>query len=421
MDYAQLGRTGVKVSRLCLGTMNFGPHTSEADSFAIMDRALELGINFFDTANVYGRQLGEGITEQIVGRWFAQGDGRRDKVVLATKVYGRMSEWPNDSRLSAYHIRRACEESLRRLQTDHIDLYQMHHIDRNTPWEEVWQAMETLVQQGKVVYVGSSNFAGWHLARAQELARTRHFLGLVSEQSLYNLMDRMIELEVIPACREYGLALLPWSPLAGGLLGGILEKEAAVTPKKAASKLEALRQKRNVPTGRVALLKRIEGDDLRTRVQTKLLSSLDQTLDLTDSDETRKVLAELYTAVLLEENIILARAERKRLFEQVMADLLTMQGRRASESVQTNLTKHRAQVEQYERLCHELEESPADIALAWLLNNPDVTAPIIGPRTLAQLEGSLRALKIKFSKDTLKRLDEIWPSPGGEAPEAYAW
>ena len=236
MEYTRLGRTGLKVSRLCLGTMNFGPLTSDEDSYAIMDKALELGINFFDSANVYGRKQGEGITEQIVGRWFAQGGGRREKVVLATKVFGRMSEWPNDSRLSARHILRACEDSLKRLQTDYIDLYQMHHIDRDTPWEEIWQAMQTLVQQGKVIYVGSSNFAGWHLARAQEQAAARHFMGLVCEQSLYNLNARMIELEVIPACKEYGLGLIPWSPLAGGLLGGALQK--AETGRRAAEHVQ---------------------------------------------------------------------------------------------------------------------------------------------------------------------------------------
>src|ERR1051325_3176601 len=200
MQYVHLGRSGVKVSRLCLGTMNFGPETSEADSFAIMDRALELGLNFFDRANVYGWKTGEGWTEQIVGRWLAQGEGRLGKVILATKVFGRMGEWPNQSRLSALHIKRACEDSLRRLQTDHIDLYQMHHIDRETPWEEIWQAMGVLVQQGKIVYVGSSNFPGGRIARANEIAGRRPFLGLVSEQSLYNLNARMVELEVLPAC-----------------------------------------------------------------------------------------------------------------------------------------------------------------------------------------------------------------------------
>ena len=323
MDYTQLGRTGLKVSRLCLGTMNFGPRTTDEDAFAIMDKALDLGVNFFDTANVYGRKLGEGVTEQIVGRWFAQGGGRRDKIVIATKVYGRMGDWPNQSRLSALNIRQAVEGSLKRLQTDHIDLYQMHHVDRNTPWEEIWQAMQTLVQQGKVLYVGSSNFAGWHIARANEIARSRHFLGLVSEQSLYNLKDRMIEMEVIPACREYGLGLIPWSPLASGLLGGALGKAKT--------------------------------------------------------------------------------------------------GRRAEEGVEKDKKKYATQLSQYEKFCKQKGEQPADVALAWLLTNPVVTAPIIGPRTLEQLTGSLRALKIKFSKADMKKLDEIWPGPGGEAPEAFAW
>jgi aryl-alcohol dehydrogenase-like predicted oxidoreductase len=323
MEYVHLGRTGLKVSRLCLGTMNFGPYTSEADSFEIMDHALELGINFFDTANVYGWKLGEGITEQIIGRWLAQGGGRREKIVLATKVHGKMGEWPNEQRLSAYHIRRACEGSLRRLQTDHIDLYQMHHIDREAPWEEIWQAMEQLVRGGKVIYVGSSNFAGWHISQAQAEAKARHFMGLVSEQSLYNLKDRMIELEVIPACRNYGLGLIPWSPLAGGLLGGSLDK--------------------------------------------------------------------------------------------------AKEGRRSREDVQKTLEEHRDQIRAYEALCEEMGEKPANIALAWLLKNPVVTAPIIGPRDMGQLEGSLRALEIKLGEEALTRLDEIWPGPGGEAPEGYAW
>jgi len=322
VQYTHLGRTGVKVSRLCLGTMNFGPLTEEADSFKIMDRALEHGINFFDTANVYGWKQGEGVTEQIVGRWFAQGGGRRDKVVLATKVYGDMGTWPNQSRLSALHIRQACEASLKRLQTDHIDMYQMHHIDRETPWEEIWQAMEQLYREGKILYVGSSNFAGWNIAQAQELARARHFMGLVSEQSLYNLAARTIELEVIPSCQNYGLGLIPWSPLAGGLLGGVLEK--------------------------------------------------------------------------------------------------VQKGRRASEQIQKQIDKMRPQLEAWEKLCQALGERPADTALAWLLQNPVVTAPIIGPRTMDQLDESLRALEISLSVETLAALDEIFPGHR-QAPEGYAW
>jgi aryl-alcohol dehydrogenase-like predicted oxidoreductase len=225
MQFTHLGRTGLRVSRICLGTMNFGPETDEPTSFSIMDSALEAGINFFDSANVYGRSKGRGATEEIVGRWFAQGGGRREKVVMATKLYGDMGDWPNEGKLSALNIRRACEASLKRLQTDYIDLYQMHHIDRRTSWDEIWEAMEVLRAQGKILYVGSSNFAGWHIAKAQEAATRRHFMGLVSEQSHYNLLTRQIELEVLPAAEDYGLGVIPWSPLASGLLGGIVRKE----------------------------------------------------------------------------------------------------------------------------------------------------------------------------------------------------
>lgn len=228
MDYVKLGRLGLDVSPLCLGTMNFGPRTTEEDSHAIMDAALDIGINFFDTANRYGIWGGvgshHGHTEEIMGRWFSAEPAKRDKVVLATKVYGMMADWPNHGKLSALHIKKACEESLRRLQTDHIDLYQMHHIDRNTPWEEIWQAMEQLVREGKVLYVGSSNFAGWHIAQANEIAKNRHFLGLVSEQCHYHLANRMPELDLLPACEAYGLGVIPWSPLGGGLLAGVLKK-----------------------------------------------------------------------------------------------------------------------------------------------------------------------------------------------------
>ncbi|MEW6743526.1 MAG: aldo/keto reductase [Planctomycetota bacterium] len=327
MEYTNLGRTGLMVSRLCLGTMNFGPESDEETSFAIMDRSLELGINFFDTANVYGWRKGEGVTERIIGRWLAQGGGRREKVVLATKVYGTMGDWPNESHLSALHIRRACEESLRRLQADHIDLYQLHHVWREAPWDEIWQAIEILVQQGKVLYVGSSNFAAWHIAEACETARSRHFLGLVSEQSLYNLNARLVELEVLPACEAYGLGVLPWSPLGGGLLAGVLDKSASGTGC----------------------------------------------------------------------------------------------GRRDSEFTRNKLEANVKKIERWEALCRDLDEEPAVVALAWLLQNDMVTAPIIGPRTVEQLDNSLRALAFDIPAEALERLDEIFPGPGGPAPEAYAW
>ncbi|MFF8284922.1 aldo/keto reductase [Streptomyces albus] len=248
MEYTQLGRTGLKVSRLVLGTMNFGPQTDEADSHAIMDAALDAGINFFDTANAYGWGNNKGRTEEIIGSWFAKGEGRRDKTVLATKVYANMAgdgetPWPNHDKLSALNIRRSVEASLRRLGTDHIDLYQFHHVDRATPWDEIWQAMDMLVQQGKVLYAGSSNHAGWHIAQANETAARRGSLGLVSEQCLYNLAERRAEMEVVPAAEAYGLGVIPWSPLHGGLLGGALRKAqegggARTTSGRAATALE---------------------------------------------------------------------------------------------------------------------------------------------------------------------------------------
>jgi NDP-hexose C3-ketoreductase / dTDP-4-oxo-2-deoxy-alpha-D-pentos-2-ene 2,3-reductase len=251
-------------------------------------------------------------------------------VVLATKVFNpvkrkvNLAEPNTDGRsLSAYKIRKHCEGSLKRLQTDHIDLYQMHHVDRDCPWDETWQAFEQLGHQGKVIYVGSSNFAAWDIATACQEASKRGLMGLSSEQSIYHLNNRMLELEVIPACRHYGLGLIPWSPLAGGLLGGALEK------------LES--------------------------------------------------------------------------------------GRRTSEDSLKEINKNRGKLEQYEALCKYLGAPPAAVALAWFLHNPIVTAPIIGPRTIEQLESALRATEFTLDEETLKKLDEIFPGPGGEAPKAYAW
>ncbi|MDH2443223.1 aldo/keto reductase [Amnibacterium sp. CER49] len=323
MDFTHLGRSGLTVSRLVLGTMNFGPETSEDDSFAIMDAAHEHGINFFDTANRYGGSLGVGATEQILGRWFAQGGGRRERTVLATKLYGQMDDWPNNRGLSALNIRRALDASLTRLQTDHIDLYQFHHVDRETPWDEIWQAMEVAVAQGKVLYAGSSNFAGWHLATAQEAARRRGYTGLVSEQSLYNLLQREVELEVIPAAEANGIGIIPWSPLQGGLLGGVVRKE---------------REGRRRTTGR------------------------------------------------------------------------------AAETLQRN----RPAIERYEEFAEGLGHEPGDVALAWLLHRPGVTAPIIGPRTREQLDAAVRALDVRLDEQALATLDEIFPGHR-TAPEDYAW
>jgi aryl-alcohol dehydrogenase-like predicted oxidoreductase len=324
MDYTHLGRSGVSVSRLCLGTMNFGAITSEADAQPIMDAAHEHGLNFFDTSNSYGQPRVEGVTESIIGRWMAAGSGRRDRTVLATKLYGGKGEWPNDRFLSALNIRRACDDSLRRLSTDHIDLYQMHHVDRSTPWDEIWEAMDVLRTQGKIIYVGSSNFAGWHIAQAQEAAARRPAFGLVSEQSLYNLAARTVELEVLPACQGYGIGVIPWSPLHGGLLSGVLRRESSGGRSTSGRSAEAIQEMR-------------------------------------------------------------------------------------------------PQIEAYEAFCAELGEEPSVVALAWLLQQPAVTAPIVGPRTLDQLTGALRALEVTLDEKALGRLDEIFPGPGGAAPEAYAW
>lgn len=323
MQYRQLGRSALKVSELCLGTMNFGPRTSQADSFEILNAARSAGINFIDTANQYGGEHGVGTTELIIGRWLAEDSTRRDQVVLATKVHEPMSDDVNDRGLSARHIQMACDASLKRLGTDHIDLYQMHHIDRCAPIEEIWQAMERLIAQGKITYVGSSNFPGWAIAQANEKAIASHRLGLVSEQSHYNLIERRVELEVLPACEAYGLGVIPWSPLAGGLLAGD---------------------------------SRSGGTD----------------------------------------------------------------GRRQSEAMQQAMTTRGEQLEQFESLCLDLSESPGVVALSWLLHQPIVTATIIGPGSVGQLESVAHVPDVSLDKHTLDEIDRIFP-PVGPAPEAYAW
>ena len=335
MQYVHLGRTGLRVSRICLGAGCFGYVSgnlfgnlgmTEERSVQLMDLALEQGINFFDTADAYGWDQGVGLSESVVGRWFAQGNGRRDKVVLATKVYFAMSpdypkeSWPNQKGLSALHIKKACEDSLRRLGTDYIDLYMMHHVDRSTPWEEIWQAMEQLVRQGKVLYIGSSNFAGWDIARANDLARDRNFLGLVAEQCGYNLLNRKVEMEVLPACEAYGMGVIPWEPLAEGVLAAPFHK--------------------------------------------------------------------------------------------------SQEGYRALPHVSERIERNRAALEAYERLCAELNEPPAEVALAWLLSNPVITATAIGFRKPEHLESAVRAVELNLSPETLARLDEIFPGPG-TAPDIF--
>jgi aryl-alcohol dehydrogenase-like predicted oxidoreductase len=328
MEYAYLGRTGMKVSRLCLGTMNFGPNTDEKEAFAIMDRALESGINFFDTANIYGGRNGghPGWTEEIIGRWFAQGGGRRERVILTTKVYADMQDpfdGPNgDDGLSAYKIRRHLEGSLKRLQTDHVEIYQMHHFDPHATWDELWGVFENLVNQGKIYYTGSSNFAAHQLITAQAEASKRNFLGLVCEEHRYNLLCRLPELEVLPAARNKGIGVVAFSPLAMGLLGGNV-----LNPER-------------------------------------------------QSARSNKFLGNMSDAQI-------------------------------------------DQISRYGKLCREIGETEANVAVAWILSNPVITSPIVGPRTIEQLDSNLRALEIKLSEDVLNALDEIFPGPGGEATQAY--
>lgn len=324
MDYRHVGKSGLKVSPICLGTMNLGPRVDDATSMRILDAAFDAGIQFFDTADTYGRRSGRG-TEELLGRWFSQSPGRRAQAVLATKVCGRTGTGPNDSGLSARHIREACEASLRRLNVDHIDLYQMHHVDWDTPWEETQEAMQRLARQGNIGYLGTSNFPAWMLAKACESMRARGGPGLICEQSVYNLANRTIELEVVPACRHYGLGLLAYSPVGGGLLTGILSRN-------------------------------VEGN-----------------------------------------------------------------ARSASLHTQQALQKSRPQIAEYETLCRDLGHPPAVVALAWLLSQPSAPIPVIGPRTLEHLELFLTALELDLGPSTLAELEEIFPGPGGEAPEAYTW
>lgn len=324
MEYTKLGRTGLYVSRLCLGTMNFGSTTPEKDAFYIMDAALDAGINFFDTANNYGFLTGNpGITETIIGRWFAQGGSRREKVVLATKVHEDMGD-PNDgpntkAGLSIYKVRRHLEASLKRLQTDHVELYYMHHIDRSVTWQENWDAFQNLYERGLIDYVGTSNFPAWEIALAQSEAKARHFMGISVEQDKYNLNSRLPELEVLPACQALGIGFVAWGPLDGGLLSG---------------KGEAT----------------------------------------------------------------LRRANNKE-----------------------NYIKYADRLKKFSSLCNEAGVPEAEAAQSWLLTRPGVTAPIIGVRTIGQLQSCLHVLERKQDPEFMEKLEEIFPGPGGAAPEAYAW
>lgn len=328
MESTYLGRTGLRVSRVCLGTMNFGPNTEEKEAYRIMDCALEAGINFFDTANMYGGRNGgeRGWTEEIIGRWFAQGGGRRERVVLATKAFDAMNaayDGPNDAPgLSTYKIRRNLSASLKRLQTDHLELFYMHNPAPHASWEELWGTYEALVNQGTLDYIGCSNFAAYQIAIGQAEAQKRHFLGLVANQTKYNLLCRLPELELLPLCKELGLAFLCWSPLQGGMLSG-------------------------------ALLR-----------------------DLEEGQRSGKFLGKL------------------------------------SEEQYSRLVQYRA-------LCRQYGKTEAEVSMAWLLAQKGVTAPLIGPRTVQQLEAIISILHWKLPDDLAMQLDSLFPSCGGPAPKAY--
>lgn len=332
MQYSKLGRSNLTVSKICLGTMHFGTLTPEDEAHQIMDKALEMGINFWDTANVYGRSAYPGATEEIIGRWFKRSAGNRDQVVIATKVYGLMTDNPppNEERgISAYKVRKHAADSLRRLQTDHIDLYQIHHIDRRISLEEFWGTFDRLIHNGDVLYLGTSNFPGWGLAKYQMYAWQHGLMGFVSEQCQYNLLSRYPELEVIPAAREFGIGLIPYMPVAGGLLTG----------------------------------KKQSSEGVRTQQVEK----------------------------------------------------------------EYGLRLGSEQFEAYSAFCRAIGEQEHVVAIAWVLSNPAVSSAIVGPRTLAHLEGLDRAAELKLEPEHLERLEEIFdinrgrPLKKGEAPEAFAW
>ena len=334
MKYTRLGRSNMQVSRVCLGAMHFGSRASDEETLKILDRAFEMGINFWDTANVYGGSGGRGKSEMLIGEWFKKNPARRDQVVLATKVYGQMVEkpGPNQARgFSAYKVLREVQDSLRRLQTDRIDLYQVHHFDRTVSIEEFWGTLEDVVHRGDVRYIGTSNFPGWGLAKFQMAAWQRGFTGIVSEQSMYNLLNRAPELEVLPAALNLGIGVIPYMPLAGGLLTG-----------KMAS----------LPGSRTADVEKEYGISLG-------------------------------------------------------ADNL--------------------QFKAFSALCRELGETETVVAIAWTLAQPAVASPIIGIRTVEQLDGLERAAELVLPDEALQRLDEIFninkgrPLKSGAAPEAYSW
>jgi aryl-alcohol dehydrogenase-like predicted oxidoreductase len=325
MNYVPFGRTGAKVSPLTLGCMMFGGKTSTADSARIIDRALEAGINFLDTANVYN----EGRSEEVTGAAL-KANGKRSRVILATKVHRPMdASDPNAAGLSRRHIIAECEASLRRLQTDYIDLYQLHRQQTDTAIDETLRALDDLVRAGKVRYLGTSTWAAWQITESLWCSDRHHLNRIVCEQPPYNLLDRRIERELLPMCRTYGIATIPWSPIAGGLLSG---KYRAGQPR---------------PTG-------------------------------------------------------------TRFFDTSASPI------NAARWTENSL----AAVEKLLPLAEARHVPLSQFALAWVMHQPGVTSPIVGPRTLEQFEDNLKALDLKLSATELKRVDEIVP-PGSHTSPYY--
>ncbi len=322
MEYRLLGKTGLKVSELCLGTMTFGRETDEATSHRILDSFVDTGGNFLDTADVYTT----GASESIIGKWLNRSEVNRDDLVLATKVRFPMGDGPNDAGLGRKHILKAVEASLNRLQTDYIDLYQVHCWDPLTPLEETLSTLDGLVQQGVVRYLGVSNFTGYQLQRALDLMTMLGLERFVSLQPQYNLLERGIEHELVPVCLDEGLGIIPWSPLRGGWLSGKFYRGMTAPP----------------------------GD---SRISIAGEKGWSESWDNYANESTWSVVD-----VLLE-------------------------------------------------VAGECGKTPAQVALNWVLNRPGVTAPIIGARTMEQLQANTGSVGWALSADHRARLDAVSNPP----------
>lgn len=422
MEYVKFGRSGLKVSKLAFGTVNLGRLITPKASHRLLDEVIDTGINFIDTADEYSY----GLCERIIGDWLQQNPAKRDKIVLSTKVFEPVGHEPNDAGLSAYHIKRACEASLKRLQTDHIDLYQMHHVDRNTPWPEMWQAMEHLIREGKITYVGSSNFAAWHIAQAQAYAEQKGLLGILSEQSVYSLARRTVEMEVLPACQNMGIAFLAYSPLEEGILAGGLTKAQANaarhSPEQDARFIVLLdkmgvasQQKEGHPL--TQFYREYVYPELQQQQQRLAVESLGESLpEMNRADYSRQVLQQIVATY----GDDLSEDEKQFFIEYGITRELGDLSRGTFWRSMLKVEQWRKQLEAYDAFCHEYSFKSAELALAWLNHQPAVTSVIIGPRTSAHLRSCVSSLSLKLDNDVRKKLDAIFPG-FRTAPEEYAW